>query len=160
MRLFYYRGILKDLGVSDPGVYGFDTFQLKNINSKTTFASIQADINTMDGYFTGEEDFVLSFTPIGDTHMGPSGGEGVASITRDPWYDNADAAFYSKMEALFDLGGYGLRGPFQGYALESRAQAPAVCRGVKVGCLRRGERFHGLQQREKLLPIPVEHLSF
>ena len=94
MKLIHRRGVLVDLGVHDPAEYGFDTFQLANIHSGSSITGISAEVTEMDNHFTEENDFVLSFTPNGDPRMGS--GSGVGSISRDPWYDNSGADFYSE----------------------------------------------------------------
>ena len=142
MKLLYGRGVLKDLGVHDPAEYGFDTFQLENLHSGTAFSKITSEVDDMDDWFTEENDFVLSFTPDGDNHM--DGGPEVGDIERDPWYDNAGAAFYSDMESLFDqtASEYGSR--FKGMRWNHEHKPRQFDGGVQVDSLRTRPGSFGL----------------
>ena len=102
MKLLYGRAVLIESGlnVPDPGDYNIDTFQLKNLHTGTNVSKVNDEVDSIDGFFTGDPDFILSFTPDNDPYM--DSGSGIGYINRDPWYDNPGSPFYADLEDIFD----------------------------------------------------------
>ena len=104
MKLFYGRQLLKDLNITNPADYGFDTFQLENMFSNATLSDVQNSLQTVDEYFDTEVDFVLSMSLQGEPQCGSNSDSGATgSIGRDPWYNSNSGPFYSGWSSLFDL---------------------------------------------------------
>ena len=84
MKLIYGRQLLKDLNITDPGDYGFDTFQFVNMHSNSTLDAVENEVGIVDDYYDRAVDFVLSMDLMGDPRCGSNSDSGNrGTIDRD-----------------------------------------------------------------------------